>query len=170
PKLPEDCQWAIGRTSYISVKDLEEMRGVVKANSIDELAKALYPNDEKAQKQLLKTIERYNKLCDDGYDADFGKTPKRMFPVRHAPFYAGKMEIGASLVVMGGFTVNPQTGNVLDTNYNEIPGLYACGNAQGGRFVGDYPMVLAGTSHAMALCYGRLTGYEAAANAKGERA
>ncbi|MCD8213460.1 MAG: FAD-dependent oxidoreductase, partial [Campylobacter sp.] len=43
PKLPEDCQWAIGRTSYISVKDLEDIRGVVKANSIDELAKSLYP-------------------------------------------------------------------------------------------------------------------------------
>ena len=60
--------------------------------------------------------------------------------------------------------------NVLDTDYNEISGLYACGNVMGGRFLGDYPVVLAGTSHGTCLCYGRLAGYQAAANAKGVRA
>jgi len=170
PKLPPDCQWAIGKTSYISVKDLEEMPDVIKANSIEELANMLYPDNKKGQMQFLATIKRYNELCDKGHDDDFGKTAKRMFPVRHAPFYAGKMGVGASLVVMGGFTVEPNTANVLDTDYNEIAGLYACGNVMGGRFLGDYPVVLAGTSHATCLCYGRLAGYQAAANAKGKRA
>ena len=82
-------------------------------------------------------------------------------------FYAGKMGVGASLVVMGGFTVEPSTANVLDTDYNKISGLYACGNVMGGRFLGDYPVVLAGTSHGTCLCYGRLADYQAAANAKG---
>lgn len=170
PKLPPDCQWAIGKTSYISVKDLEEMPDVIKANSIEELANMLYPDNKKAQMQFLATIKRYNELCDKGHDDDFGKTAKRMFPVRHAPFYAGKMGVGASLVVMGGFTVEPHTANVLDTDYSEISGLYACGNVMGGRFLGDYPVVLAGTSHATCLCFGRLAGYQAAANAKGKRA
>lgn len=170
PKLPPDCQWSIGKTSYISVKDLEEMPDVLKANSIEELANMLYPDNKKAQMQFLATIKRYNELCDKGHDDDFGKTAKRMFPVRHAPFYAGKMGVGASLVVMGGFTVEPNTANVLDTDYNEIAGLYACGNVMGGRFLGDYPVVLAGTSHATCLCYGRLAGYQAAANVKGKRA
>ncbi|WP_346726480.1 FAD-binding protein [Campylobacter mucosalis] len=169
PKLPPDCQWAIGKTSYISVKDLEEMTGVFKANSIEELASKLYPDSKKAQTRFLATIKRYNELCDKGHDDDFGKTAKRMFPVRHAPFYAGKMDVGASLVVMGGFSVEPSSANVLDTEYNEISGLYACGNVMGGRFLGDYPVVLAGTSHGTCLCYGRLAGYQAAANAKGER-
>ena len=40
----------------------------------------------------------------------------------------------------------------------------------GGRFLGDYPVVLAGTSHGTCLCYGRLAGYQAAANAKGVQA
>ena len=170
PKLPPDCQWAIGKTSYISVKDLEAMPDVFKANSIEELTGMLYPNNQKAQTQFLATIKRYNELCDKGYDDDFGKTAKRMFPVRHAPFYAGKMGVGASLVVMGGFTVEPSTANVLDTDYNKISGLYACGNVMGGRFLGDYPVVLAGTSHGTCLCYGRLAGYQAAANAKGVQA
>jgi len=59
---------------------------------------------------------------------------------------------------------------VLDTDYNKISGLYACGNVMGGRFLGDYPVVLAGTSHGTCLCYGRLAGYQAAANAKGVQA
>ena len=108
PKLPPDCQWAIGKTSYISVKDIEEMPDVIKANTIEELASKLYPDNKKAQTQFLATIKRYNELCDKGHDDDFGKTAKRMFPVRHAPFYAGKMGVGASLVVMGGFTVEPK--------------------------------------------------------------
>ena len=65
---------------------------------------------------------------------------------------------GALLVNMGGLTVNPEDGNVLDRGYHGIPGLYAVGNTQGGRFVGDYPVVTAGVSHAFALVYGRLVG------------
>lgn len=80
------------------------------------------------------------------------------------------MDVGTSLVVMGGFTVEPSTANVLDTDYNEISGLYACGNVMCGRFLGDYPVILAGTSHGTCLCYGRLAGYQAAANAKGVQA
>lgn len=43
-----------------------------------------------------------------------------------------------------------------------IPGLYAAGNVQGGRFLVDYPVVTAGVSHAFALVYGRLAGTQAA--------
>ncbi len=63
---------------------------------------------------------------------------------------------------MGGFTCDPETGNVLDKDYNEIEGLYAAGNVMGCRFVGDYPVVTAGVSHAFALVYGRLVGTVAA--------
>jgi succinate dehydrogenase/fumarate reductase flavoprotein subunit len=66
------------------------------------------------------------------------------------------------LVNMGGLTVNPEDGNVLDKDYNGIPGLYTAGNTQGGRFVVDYPVVTAGVSHAFALVYGRLVGTKAA--------
>jgi fumarate reductase flavoprotein subunit len=59
---------------------------------------------------------------------------------------------------MGGLTVNPENGNVLDKDYKGIEGLYAAGNTQGGRFVVDYPVVTAGVSHAFALVYGRLVG------------
>ena len=45
PKLPPDCQWAIGRTSYTSVEDVEKTPGIVRADTIEELAAALPPVD-----------------------------------------------------------------------------------------------------------------------------
>lgn len=163
PKLPADCQWAIGRTSYTSREDFLKTKGLVVAESLEELAQKLCPASQEDQESLLSAIRRYNELCHKGHDDDFGKTSKRMFPIETAPFYAGKMEGGAMLVNMGGFTVNPEDGNVLDKDYEGIPGLYAAGNTQGGRFVVDYPVVTAGVSHAFALVYGRLVGYKTAA-------
>ena len=162
PKLPPDCEWAIGRTAYTSREDFAKTRGLIKADTLEELAAKLCPDSKKDQQTLLATIKRYNELADKHHDDDFGKAAKRLFPVRTAPFYAGKMEGGAMLVNMGGLTVDPLTANVLDKDYDPIPGLYTAGNTQGGRFVGDYPVVTAGVSHAFALVYGRLAGTQAA--------
>ena len=158
PKLPPDCQWAIGRTSYTSREDLDKTPGLIKAGSIEELAAALAPDRPAVQRTILAEIAHYNELANAHQDRDFGKASKRLFPLEKPPFYAGKMLGGALLVNMGGLTVNPEDGNVLDAEYHGIPGLYAAGNTQGGRFVGDYPVVTAGVSHAFALVYGRLVG------------
>lgn len=162
PKLPADCQWAIGRTSYTSREDFLKTKDLVIADTLEELAAKLCPDNEADQQTLLQSIRHYNELCHKGHDDDFGKIAKRMFPIETAPFYAGKMLGGAMLVNMGGLTVNPEDGNVLDKDYNGIPGLYTAGNTQGGRFVVDYPVVTAGVSHAFALVYGRLVGTKAA--------
>ena len=57
-----------------------------------------------------------------------------------------------------------ENGRCLDENGVVIPGLYAAGNVQGGRFAIDYPTVLPGLSHSMALSYGRRVGTLAARN------
>ncbi|SDE96996.1 FAD-dependent oxidoreductase [Sporomusa acidovorans] len=156
PKL-KDAQWSLGRTAYTSREDLLKTEGLVIADSITELIGKL-GLDAKAQETLLQSIKRYNQLCYKGVDEDFGKTSKRLFPIETAPFYAGQMRAGALLVNMGGLTCDPETGNVLDKKYKRIEGLYAIGNVSGGRFLGDYPVVTAGTSHGFALTYGRLVG------------
>ena len=51
---------------------------------------------------------------------------------------------------MGGL-VTDDNARVLDDDSNPIPGLFAVGNVQGGRFVEDYPFTLSGASHAAAL-------------------
>ena len=73
-------------------------------------------------------------------------------------FYAIKDEGSLRfLVTLGGLRTNANA-QVLDNSFQVIPGLYAIGNTQGGRFVGDYPTTIAGASHSIACTYGYLTG------------
>lgn len=113
---------------------------------------------EEAGARMQAAIERYNELCEKGVDEDFGKTPTRMFPIKNPPFYIiADYSSLRCLVTLGGLRTTPDA-EVVDYNHNVIPGLYAIGNCQGGRFVSDYPTTIAGASHSMAVTYGYLTG------------
>ena len=109
---------------------------------------------------LTETLERYNQLCADGYDADFGKQAKRLFPVSTPPYFYSTSS-WAFLVSMGGLKTTPKA-EVIDTYGQPIPGLYAAGNVQGDRFAVDYPTIVCGISHSLCLTYGRIAGTEAA--------
>ena len=51
---------------------------------------------------VVKTeIERYNELCHNGLDEDYGKIPTRLFPVENPPYYAIRFDLAGMLVVMG---------------------------------------------------------------------
>lgn len=128
-----------------------------KGETIEELAANLGFTGE-AYDNFVASVTRYNELCEKGVDEDFGKTAKRMFALKTAPFYAIKDEGSLRfLVTLGGLRTNVNA-QVLDKSFNVIPGLYAIGNTQGGRFVGDYPTTIAGASHSIACTYGYLTG------------
>jgi fumarate reductase flavoprotein subunit len=152
----------IGRSAFTTREAVRTSRGIVMADTLKDLVGKL-GLDTAAQETLLKSIDRYNELYKKGVDEDFGKTPKRLFPILTPPFYASRIMPGGMLVLLGGLTVNPETGNVLDKSYKGIEGLYAAGNTMGGRFLLDYPVVTAGASHGFALTYGRLVGMTAAA-------
>ena len=109
---------------------------------------------------FLATVKRYNELAHAGKDTDFYKRADRLFPIETPPFYGGPTS-SALLVVMGGLVVNARC-NVCDAKFEPIPGLYAAGNAMGGRFAADYGLAAAGVSHGSALTFGRLAGQEAA--------
>ena len=106
---------------------------------------------------LTATIERYNELAAAGNDEDFGKRADRLFPVEEGPFYAYPLTDTVILVNMGGLQTDVDF-NVMDTEDEVIEGLYAVGNAQGGRFLVDYPLPAPGISHGMALTHGMLVG------------
>lgn len=137
-------------------------------NTIDELIANLGVEGETAS-TMKAEIERYNELAAKGVDEDFGKTSERLLPIAKAPFYAIKWEVTGGegsedvhdslrcLVTMSGLSTN-KNAQVLDEDLRVLPGLYAVGNTQGGRFLGDYPATLAGASHSIALTYGYLTG------------
>ena len=135
---------------------------VFKADTLEGLFEAIkaYDDDFEAD-NAIASVEHYNELCDAGYDEDFGKQEKYLFPVVDGPFYAQRMGIGLMLTTMGGLS-SDEYAHVLTPDYQVIPGLYACGNIQGDRFAVKYPFKLAGASHAMAVYYGNVAGNIAA--------
>lgn len=123
---------------------------------LDELAEAIHVDADR----LKATVERYNQLCADGYDADFGKQAKRLWPLATPPYFYSTSS-WMFMVTMGGLKTTTKA-EVIDQFGNPIPGLYAAGNCQGDRFAIDYPTLVTGISHSLCLTYGRIAGTEAA--------
>jgi fumarate reductase flavoprotein subunit len=124
----------------------------VQADSIEALAAAIgVPSDA-----LVKTVARYNELVDAGTDADFGKDPADLKPIRQGPFYASSLT-AKLLVIASGLNVNDQM-QVLDEEDKPIDGLYAVGNVMGNFFANDYPICAPGLSHGRCLTLGALIG------------
>jgi hypothetical protein len=133
---------------------------IIEAGSIDELAqKTGLPTDA-----LTASITRYNELAAKGVDEDFCKVATRLFPVETAPFYAVNFGDSGMLVVIGGIDCDEKL-HALGPDKKAVPGLYVAGNTQGGRFLVDYPVTVAGASHSMAMSFGRLAGKMAATEA-----
>ena len=124
-------------------------RNFIPAHSLEELAAKMDVPFE----TLKATVDRYNELCAMGDDPDFGKRPELLTTVVKAPFYAVKMG-SALLDVMGGCLTNKEL-NVLDADYQPIPGLYAVGNVAGGLYGVDYPLLWNGNSHSRCLTWAR---------------
>ena len=100
---------------------------------------------------LLASVKRYNELVALGDDTDFGKRAVLLTPIVKPPYYALKW--GPSLLdVFGGALINSHL-NVIGVDSNTIPGLYAVGNAAGGMYAVDYPLLLNGNSYGRALAY-----------------
>jgi len=117
------------------------------ADTIEELAAKMdVPADT-----LKATIERYNEIVAAGDDTDFGKRSEMLTPINKPPYMA--LRWGPSLLdVFGGAVTNSDL-NVLSPDSTAIPGLYAVGNAAGGMYAVDYPLLLNGNSYGRSLAY-----------------
>ena len=111
--------------------------------------------------QTLVSLERYNSMCAEGNDRDYGKRAMRLFPVEKGPFYAAKFVPATMIAVMGGLESDEEA-RCYDEEGKAIPGLYVAGNVQGNRFSVDYPLTVPGPSHSIALTFGRIAGRNAA--------
>lgn len=123
-----------------------------KADTLDDLAKQCgIPVDT-----FKATIERYNELCAQGSDPDFGKDAVFLTPVVEGPFYAMKA-LPAVLATVGGLKVNTNLA-VTDAEGNAIEGLYAVGNVSGDFYAVDYPINIPGNSQGRCVTWGYLVG------------
>ena len=105
---------------------------VIKADTIEELAKGLgIPADT-----LEKTVTRYNELYDKQCDEDFGKEPYRLSELRKPPYY-GVRSCAFLLGTLDGIRIDENM-NAIDDNDDAIPGLYVVGNDSGGYYATTY--------------------------------
>ena len=91
------------------------------ANSIEELAeKAGIYKDE-----LVKTVDIWNRYCEDGYDPSFFRPDWTLTPIKTAPFHA--CHCSATLLNTDGGPRRNEHSQILDLNGEVIPGLYSSG-------------------------------------------
>ncbi|WP_160213524.1 FAD-dependent oxidoreductase [Adlercreutzia aquisgranensis] len=108
---------AIGTSVEGNIKTHEDV--YVKADTVEELAAGMdVPVDN-----LVATFDRYAELVAGGEDTDFGK--KAWLDTLQPPYHALKLNV-CRYKTSGGLVVGPNN-LVLDTQDQEIPGLYACG-------------------------------------------
>jgi fumarate reductase flavoprotein subunit len=161
PQFKAVCCKSIGAPVYWHKPEFVtkgvEMGAILTAHTIEELAQKMGV----PLATFKATLERYNEMANSGEDLDFGKHPERLTSVEVPPFYACK--VGAQyLVTLGGLKINTDL-QVLDTENNPIPGLYAAGNVSGSFWGAEYPVNVPGASHSRAWTFGRLAGLAAAA-------
>ena len=136
--------------------DIENSCEQYEADSIAELAKMIGCDPD----TLVATVDRYNELCNNGYDEDYMKDVRYLDAIDDGPYKAYKMQYFFYCTLSGVRCSNKL--EVLDGDRNPIPGLYAGGNTVGYRFGSSYESLLHGGSNALATLHGYLAGFNAA--------
>ena len=129
------------------------------ADSWEQMADRLGFEGEKRE-TFLKEIERYNELCRNKKDEDFGKDPRLLFPLDKPPYYVFFKEayVGNEFLCTTDGLWTDDNQQVLDMKKKPIPGLYATGNASGRRWGVQYSTSIGGLSIGMAVTLGMVLG------------
>jgi len=111
---------------------------------------------------LSATVERYNDLCAQGWDHDFGRDPATLTPLTGERFYAVPLWPGGSHTVGG--PRRDEHARVVAARGGVVANLYSAGEL--GSLHGLlYPA--GGASLAECMAFGRIAGASAAANRTG---
>lgn len=129
---------------------------------LEELAEGLHIDPA----TFVKTVERYNELCEQGFDEDFGKEPYRMIALKNPPFY-GARQSGMIGCTISGVLIDTDM-RVLDAERNPIPGLYAAGVDTGGYFGHTYYNLTDSSNGGRCCTQGRHAGQMAATHDREE--
>ncbi len=114
---------------------------------------------------LSATLEEYAAGFEAGADA-LGRDLTQTMPFTGGKLYAFVSNSNV-LATVGGLTIDGNC-QVLDTSDRPIPGLWACGNASGNFFAGNYPRHIPGTSIGRAITFGYVAAESAVNGVQGE--
>jgi fumarate reductase flavoprotein subunit len=126
-----------------------------KADTLEELAEMIGIDPE----TFVNTVEEYNDMCESS-DTQFYKARQYMKPIKKAPFYAANLRPGG-YGTLGGIKIN-ENAEVLDKEWNKIPGLYAAGTDTCTIYGDSYMFLLPGNTMGYCVNTGRFAGESAA--------
>ena len=132
----------------------------IKGATYEELARNLELDGEEAVQNFVQTMEKWNADVANGEDTEFGRE-SLVYSLDTAPYYAIKIAPGIHHT-MGGIKIDTQA-QVIDTEGNVIPGLFAAGETTGGIHGGNR---VGGNAVCDFVVFGRIAGAEAAAYAQ----
>lgn len=136
--------------------EAQPLTGWAYAETLEELA----PQVGLDPQALVATVERYNEMCEQGFDADFGRDPEYLVPMV-GPFYAVAMYQSTS-TTMGGVKIDTSARALRlviaggESALEPVPGLYAAG------LVCEWNATI-GSTVLSAMTMGRVAGTNAAA-------
>ena len=133
----------------------------VSADTYDELAE-LMGFDEEATSNFVEAMVTWNVSVATGKDEAFGRNNGMDENLATAPFYAIKIAPGIHHT-MGGVKINTEA-QVISTEGEPIPGLFAAGETTGGVHGGNR---IGGNAVCDFVVFGRIAGANAAAYAAG---
>lgn len=170
---PGQLAWQVFDNKVLQyLRDEYRIRQVTKvtAQTLEELVTKLEDVDPV---QALATIRDYNAAVQTGIPFDPNVKDGRCTiglevnktnwanTIDEAPFEAYATTCGITFT-FGGLRINGKA-EVLDTDMQEIPGLYACGELVGGLFYNNYP---GGTGLMAGAVFGKIAGGSAAERAR----
>lgn len=114
------------RESLKAIENYIETGLITQAGTLSELAEKL----EIPAAEFEKTMAEYGQIQKSGIDPLGRKASEMPRPLTKVPFYA--VEVGPAVHhTMGGITINTKA-QVMDTEGNPVPGLFAAGEVTGG--------------------------------------
>ena len=152
PGYGKNCWYIFDETMYEGMEDaldeFKEKGWLYEGATAEELAKAAGIDPE----GLSTELERYKSFFESGTDEDFARDLSATAPFTGSRLFAFTTN-SCVLATTGGLSINGNC-SVLDVNDNPIKGLFACGNASGNFFSGNYPRHIPGTSIGRAITFG----------------
>jgi tricarballylate dehydrogenase len=148
-------EYRIKRVTKVTANSLEELaaklEGVNKQNFLDEV---------KSFNAAVQTQIPFDGTVKDGRGTLGLSLPKSNWAntIEEPPFEAYQVGCGITFT-FGGLRVNAESAQVVDTDLEPIPGLYAAGEIVGGFFYFNYP---SGTGLTTGAVMGRIAGASAA--------
>jgi len=128
-------EYRIKQVTKVTANTLEEL-----AKKLDDVDAAGFMREVTAYNAAVRTDITFNPNVKDGRHTEGLRVPKSNWANKldTAPFEAYAITCGITFT-FGGLRIEPETGRVLDTGGEAIPGLYAAGELVGGLFYFNYP-------------------------------